>query len=390
MGPLDGMRVLDISRYGPGRYCAMILGDLGADVITVEAPRHSSNMHNIMTDDLGFRHIGQNRNKRSIAVDLKKPEGKEIIYRLTKKTDVVIETFRPGVVKRLEVDYEALSKINPQIVYCSLTGYGQDGPYSLRPGHDINFAAVAGILGLSGQKDRDPFHLPFQLGDVASISHATIAILSALLARDKIGKGQYIDTSMVDGLVFHLWHYAMMYFLQGQPPERPNLPTGSDMAWMNVYKCKDGGHITLACMEPSLWANTCRALDREDLIPLQFVSMDEQLKSYEELSKIFATKDRDEWVKLADTNDVPIAPVYTLEETFSDPHLEHRKVTVEMDHPKLGKIKLLNTPFKLSETPAEVRIRPPLWAEHTREVLSALLAYGDTEIDRLIKEEVIE
>jgi crotonobetainyl-CoA:carnitine CoA-transferase CaiB-like acyl-CoA transferase len=390
MGPLAGTLVLDISRYGPGRYCSMILADLGAEVITVEAPRRSLNLHSVMSDDLGFRHLGQNRNKKSIALDLKMGEGKEIFYRLAERSDVVIETFRPGVVKRLGVDYETLSNLNPRVVYCSLTGYGQDGPYAQRPGHDINFAGMAGILSISGSSSSPPMHLPFQIGDMAVISHATIAILASLLVRDQIGRGQYIDASMVDGIVFHLWHYAMMYFGTGATPGRSDLPTGSDQAWMNVYQAKDGKYLTLSCMEPSFWANLCRALDREDLIPYQFESVDKQKEMYEALSEVFATRDRDEWVKLADDADVPIGPVYTIDEVFADPHLKHRKAVVEVEHPRLGKIKLLNTPFKLSETPAEVKLRPPLWGEHTREVLSEFLGYGEEKINHLFQKNVIE
>lgn len=390
MGPLEGIMVLDLSRYGPGRYCSMMLADLGADVISVEAPRHSLDLHGVMSDDLGFRHLGTSRNKKSIALDLKKDEGREIFRRLAGQADVIIETFRPGVVRRLGVDYDTVSKLNPRIVYCSLTGYGQDGPYAQRPGHDITFAGVAGILGISGSSDGPPVHLPFQIGDMAGISQAAIAILAALHARDRIGTGQYIDVSMVDGLVFHLWHYAMMFFGTGKNPGRSDLPTGSDLAWMNIYQARDGKYFSVACMEPSLWANLCHALGREDLIPRQFEPIDSQRKMYDELSQAFATKDRDEWMKLADEADVPVGPVYTFDELFADPHVQHRKAVVEVDHPTLGKIKLLNTPFKLSETPAEVRTAPPRWAEHTRIVLGDMLGYSDADLDRLTQEKVIE
>jgi len=389
VGPLSGITVIDLSRYGPGRYCAMIFGDLGADVITIEAPRSSLGLHEIMSDDVGFRHLGQNRSKRSIAVDLKQPKGVEIIHSLSQKADVFIETFRPGVVNRLGVDYLTISRINQNIVYCSMTGYGQSGPYAQRPGHDINFAAISGMLGLSGSNNSTPVYLPFQIVDVVGICHATIAILAALFSRNSIKKGQYIDTSMVDGMVFHLWHYAMLYFQSGGPWKRPTLPTGSDISWMNIYKCRDGRYITIACMEPSLWRNTCRALNREDLISRQYGPADDQLKVYEELSSVFITKNRDEWIKLAD-DDVPIAPVYTLDETFADPHLIYRKATVEIDHPKLGKITLLNTPFKFSETPAEVRRRPPLWAEHTKEILQAHLNFSEEQICSLFEQKVVE
>lgn len=390
MGPLQGVRVLDLSRYGPGRYCSMILADLGAEVISVEAPRHSLDLHSVMTDDVSFRHLGQNRNKKSIVLDLKKEDGKDIFRRLAERSDVIIETFRPGVVERLGVHYDRLKELNPRLIYCSLTGYGQDGPYAQRPGHDITFAGLGGILGISGSKGGPPVHLPFQIADLAGITHATIAILAALHARDTTGKGQNIDTSMVDGIVFHLWHYAMMYFESGMNPDRSDLPTGIDHAWMNIYQAKDGKYLTLACYEPSLWANLCRVLGREDLIPHQFDPVDKQKEMYGALQRAFAGKDRDEWVRLADDADVPIGPVCTLDEVFSDPHLAHRGVVVEVEHPRLGKIRLLNTPFRFSETPAQVRTRPPLCGEHTEDVLRGLLGVSDEEINRLRAEGAIE
>ncbi len=390
MGPLTGTRVLDLSRYGTGRYCTMILGDLGADVIAIEAPRESMELHSVMTEDTSFRHLGMNRNKKSMAIDLKQQEGRDVFYQLAKRADVIVETFRPGVVKRLEVDYDTVRAMNPRIVYCSITGYGQTGPYSQRPGHDINFAGIAGVLSLTGSNQGTPAHLPFQVGDIAGISLATSSILAALLARERTGKGQHIDASMVDSLVFHLWHYAMMYFTSGEVPSPPQLPTGSDMAWMNIYRTRDDRYLTLACIEPRLWANLCRAVGREDLLDDQFTPPERQKDLYEELSMVFASRDRDEWTGLADTHDVPVAPVYTLDEVFADLHLKMRDAVVTVDHPKLGEIQLLNTPFKLSGTPAEVRTRPPLWAEHTRTVLRDDLGYSDREIEALLRQRAVE
>jgi crotonobetainyl-CoA:carnitine CoA-transferase CaiB-like acyl-CoA transferase len=199
----------------------MILADFGADVITVETPRFVSELPSLITDDTGARYLGQNRNKKSIALNLKKEEGRKIFYRLSEKADVILETFRPGVVKRLGVDYETVRKFNPMVVYCSISGYGQDGPYALRPGHDLNYVGLAGVLNMIGQKEGPPMYLPVQMADLAGgTSQATIAILAALIARDTTRKGQYIDVSMTDGVVFYQWTLAMMYlideYLQGQ------------------------------------------------------------------------------------------------------------------------------------------------------------------------------
>ena len=392
MGPLEGIRVLDLSRYGPGRYCSMILGDLGAEVIMVEMPRTAGQMPSMLTDDTEVRYVAHNRNKKCIALNLKKEEGKDIFFRLVEKVDIIIETNRPGALKRRGMDYDTVSKLNPRLIYCSITGYGQNGPYAQRPGHDINFVGLAGVLGLSGSKDGPPPYLisPMIADVLGGTNQAAIAIIAALFAREKTGKGQYIDVSSTDGLVFYHWIHGPQYLRDGRLPQRAELPTGCDIAWMNIYKAGDGKYLTLGCFEPWLWANLCRLVGREDFIPAQFGPIEKQKEMYEALSEVFATKDREEWIKLMDEADVCAGPVYTFEEMFSDPHFKHHKVVVEVEHPKLGKIKLLNTPFKFSETPAEVRTRPPLWAEHTREVLSNLLGYSEEKLDILLQEEVIE
>ena len=370
----------------------MILGDLGADVIMVDTPRTAGEMPSLLTDDTAARYVGQNRNKKCIALNLRTKEGREIFYRLVEKMDVVIENNRPGVLKRRGMDYATVSKLNPRLIYCSITGYGQDGPYSQRPGHDLNFVGMAGILGLSGSKNVPPVYTmsPMIADLLGGTNQAVIAIIAALYARMNTAKGQYIDVSATDGAVFYHWIHGPQYLLDATPPERAEFPTGIDMAWMNIYKAKDGKYLTVGCLEPWLWANFCHLIGREDLIPTQFGPLEKQKEMYDTLSSVFATKNRDEWVKLMDEADVCVSPVYTVEEVFSDPHFEHRKIVVEVEHPKLGKIKLLNTPFKFSDTPATVRFRPPLWAEHTKEIMSDLLGYSKEEVNRLLQKGVIE
>lgn len=392
MGPLDGVRVLDLSKYGPPRYCSMILGDLGADVIVVEMPRTAGQNLDIVTDDVGYIYIGASRSKRSIAINLKKEEGKDILRRLVEKSDVLMESNRPGVMKKRGMDYESLSRVNPRLIYCSMTGYGQDGPYSQRTGHEINFSAVSGIMGLTGSRNGPPVYLqsPIVADYLGGVTQAVIAIVAALFAREKIGKGQYIDVSITDGAVFYHCLDGQKYLLDGRVPERPEWPSGTDMACYNVYTAKDGKYFTVACPEPWLWEKLCGLVGREDFVPSQFDPIDKQTEMYGVLSEVFATKDRDEWVRILEEADISVAPVYDFKEMFSDPHFVQRGIAVEVDHPKLGKLKLLNTPFKFSETPAEVRGRPPLWAENTREVLSQLLGLSNEELDRLVREEVVE
>ena len=392
MGLLEGIRALDLSKYGPSRYCSMILGDLGAEAIAVEMPKGAGQTLDVVSDDMGSLYIGHNRSKKSIALNLKKEAGKEILYRLVEKADIVIENNRPGILKRRGMDYETLSGLNPQLVYCSITGYGQDGPYARRTGHEINFAAVSGIMALTGSKNGPPVYLqsPSIADLLGGVTQAVIAIVSALYARDRTGRGQYIDVSITDGAAFYHWIDAQQYLLEGSLPQRAESPTGSDVACMNVYKARDGKYLTVGCAEPWLWADLCRLLGREDFIPTQYDLTERQKEMYDAFSEVFATKDREEWVRLLEEIDVGLWPVYDFEEMFSDPHFRYRKITVEVEHPRLGKIRVLNTPFNFSETPAEVMSSPPLWGEHTREVLRDILGYADKEIDRLLEERVIE
>ncbi|MCJ7522829.1 MAG: CoA transferase, partial [Dehalococcoidia bacterium] len=232
MGPLEGVRVLDLSKYGPSRYCSMILGDLGAEVIAVEMPKNAGQILDVVSDDTGSLYIGHNRSKKSIAINLKEAKGREILYSLVEKTDVVIEANRPGILKRRGLDYETMSKFNSRLIYCSITGYGQDGPYAQRSGHEINFAGVAGIMALTGSRNGPPVYLqsPSIADLLGGVTNAVIAINAALFAREKIGRGQYIDISITDGAVFYHWIDAQQYLLDGKLPERPESATGSDYA----------------------------------------------------------------------------------------------------------------------------------------------------------------
>ena len=392
MGPLEGIRVLDLSKYGPSRYTSMILADLGAEVIVVEMPKTAGQTLEVVSDDAGSLYIGHNRNKKCIVLNLKKEEGKEIFYRLVQKMDVLIEANRPGVLKRRGMDYESVKNLNRRLIYCSITGYGQDGPYAQRTGHEINFAAVSGIMGLTGSKNGPPVYLqsPSIADLLGGVTHAVMAITAALFAREKNGKGQFIDVSITDGTIFYHWIDGQSYLLNGNLPERAESPTGSDMACLNTYEARDGKYFTVGCPEPWLWAKLCKIVDREEFIPHQFDDVDKQKEIYQAFSEVFVNRDREEWVKLLDDADISVGPVYDFEEIFSDPHFKHRKVLTEVQHPKLGKIKVLNTPFRFSETPVGVRASPPLWGEHTREVLRDMLGYKKAQIDHLLNEGVIE
>ncbi len=391
MGPLEGTRVLDLSKYGPCRYCSSMLGDLGAEVIAVETPKADSQVPDIVSDDTAMLYIGHNRSKKSITLNLKMEEGREILYRLVDKVDVLIEASRPGVLKRRGMDYETLSKLNERLIYCSVTGYGQDGPYAQRSGHEINFSGISGVLALTGSRDGPPMYLqsPSIADLLGGVTQAVIAITAALFSREKTGEGQYIDVSITDGTIFYHWLDGQQYLTNGSLPLRSESSTGSDMACMNVYKAGDDKYFTIGCFEPWLWANLCKLTGKEEFVDTQF-DLSRQAEMYEAFSEVFANRDRDEWVRLLDEADVSSGPVYDLGEVFSDPHFRHRKATVEVEHPRLGKIEILNTPFKFSRTPAEVRGRPPLHGEHTREILSNLLGYSEEQLLKLIESGVID
>ena len=392
MGPLEGIKVVDLSRNSPGRYTTMIMADFGAEVITVETPRTTGTQSFMFTDDTWFRYVGMNCNKKSIAVNLKLPKGQEIVHRLVDKADVFIEGFRPGAAARLGMGYDALSKRNPRLIYCAITGYGQDSPYVNRGAHDINVVALTGILGATGSKDGPPIHvISPQIADMAGGNiQAISSILAALYAREKTGKGQFIDVSITDGMMFMNWVMNLRYLINGFVAERSELPTGSDQSWLNVYKTKDGSYLALSCLEPHTWANLCKLVGREDFVPHHFSTMEKQKEIYDTFCEIFAAKDRAEWLKLFDEADVAGAPVNTVAEALSDPHVVYKGLVVEVDHPKLGKVKLLKSPYRFSETPVKPRQRPPLYGENTEEILKSVMGFKKKDIAGLRKEGVIE
>ncbi len=393
MGPLDGVRVIDLSRNSPGRYTSMIMADFGAEVYTVETPRTpGSKLSFMFTDDTWFRYVGMNCNKKSIALNLKHEKGREVVYRLVDDADVLIEGFRPGAAARMGMDYATLNKRNPRLIYCSITGYGLDSPYLNRGAHDINIVGLTGILGATGSKDHPPIQvISPQMADMAGgNTQALASILAALYAREKSGKGQFIELSIADGMFFFNWVMVTRYFANGVIAERSTLPTGSDNAWLNVYECRDGNYIAVSCLETYAWANLCKVIGREDFVPLQFGAIEDQQKMYDTLCEVFATKDRGEWLRLFDEADVAGAPVNTIDEAVVDPHFVHRGMVVEVEHPKMGKTKLIKSPFKFSETPVEPRRRPPLYGENTLEVLKDLMGAGEADIQALRDEAVIE
>jgi len=399
---LEGVKILDLSRLIPGTFCTMLLGDLGAEVLKIEAPGVNEFMGSARSlqgeeNRKKAAYYAPDRNKKSVVVNLKSEAGREIFYRLSRHADVIVEGFRPGVAKRLRIDYETISKLNPKIIYCSLSGYGQDGPYHAFPGHDINYIAMAGILGLIGFSGGSPV-IPLNLvADFAGAAlYGALGISIALVARNKTGKGQYVDTAYMDGAVSLMTWFTCGYFFDGSMLKRGESWLHGAYPYYGVYETKDGKHITIGCLEPHFWENLCRFLGKEEYIPYHFALEHTFHKPEDEkwdeirssLKQIFLTKTRDEWFELLIHNDVPAGKVYTPDEVFSDPQVLHRQMVIEIEDPTLGKIKQVGIAPKLSSTPGKVRSLSPLPGEHTDEILQEL-GYKREEIENLRQEGVV-
>ncbi|MGH7312927.1 MAG: CaiB/BaiF CoA transferase family protein, partial [Candidatus Rokuibacteriota bacterium] len=323
-----------------------------------------------------------NRNKRSMTLNLKAPAGQAIFRRLATSADVVVEGFRPGVMTRLGADYETLRTLNPRLVYCSLSGFGQDGPARSYPAHDLNYISLAGVLGLIGERDRKPA-IPLNLiADYAGASlHGALGIVLALLARERTGRGQHVDIAYLDTTIGLLAATPNMrfFFSDGIAPRRGEGFLGGSYPYYAIYETRDGKLLTIACTEPWLWENFCKAISRPDLVrfarrPDQFVraANAEEEAARQEIEAIIRTRDRDEWYALLVKADVCVGKVHDIEEVVRDPQVTHRQMIVEAEHPVLGKVRQFGIAIKLSDTPGTVRSAAPLPGEHTESVLTEL------------------
>ncbi|MBI2910461.1 MAG: CoA transferase [Chloroflexi bacterium] len=386
---LESIKVIHLSRTGPGHYCAMQLSDYGADVLNIEQPGYAAQRASGSAVSFA-RPRASNRNHRSMTLNLREPEGKGVFLKLIKGADVLIEGFRPGVTQRLGIGYDALEKINPRLVYCALSGYGQEGAYKGYVGHDINYMSYAGIVDLTGHADGPPIIPGMNMADMAASVHGALGILTAIIAREKTGQGQFVDISYLDGMV--AWHVNVAdgLFHGDPPPTRGGRAITGAQPCYNVYEAKDGKWLSLGCNEPWFWQNLCKALGREDYIPYQSAEGEKKDEIFRELRKIFKTRTRDEWISYFHSTgtDIACAPVYSFGEVFADPNITERMV-VEVEHPGAGKARYVAPPFKLSKTPFRIETPPPCIGQHTDEVLKGL-GYDSTAIQSLREKGIIE
>jgi crotonobetainyl-CoA:carnitine CoA-transferase CaiB-like acyl-CoA transferase len=390
MRPLDGITVLDLTRLLPGPMATMMLGDFGADIIKIEEPGAGDPARQLRAD---IKHPGAyflvtNRNKLSVAINLKDGRGRKIFLRLVETADVVVEGFRPGVMDRLGVGYGTLKKINPRLIYSAITGYGQDGPYRLRAGHDVNFLSVAGLLSVNGPKGGPPVLPGAQLADLAGGSlHAVIGVLLALQARARTGEGQFVDVSIMDGSLALMLVPFASFLASGAQPKRGDEDLSGRCACYQIYETKDGRHLSLGALEPKFWENACRVLGREDFIEKCFIDsvQEEMIAAFRE---IFKTRTTAEWLAAFENVDACITPINDVAEMIDHPPIKHRGLIAEIDHPTEGKLKQIAPTVKLSATPGAMRSPPPRLGEHTREILKSL-GHTDEMIESLMREGVI-
>ncbi|TXT64103.1 MAG: E-cinnamoyl-CoA:R-phenyllactate CoA transferase [Promethearchaeota archaeon] len=401
--PLENVRVIDLSRMLPGPYCSMILADLGAEIIRVENPKfpyanpppfYQKGRHRVSA----FNAIIM-RNKKSITLNLKKKKAKEIFYQLVKETDVVLETFRPKVTKKLGIDYETLSEVNKGIIYCSLSGYGQTGPYEQRAGHDMNYVGLCGILNLNRERkkygkenqERKPVVPGLQAADIGGGLMATIGILGALIERENnpTKEGQYIDIGMLD-TVFSFMPMAAAYHFSKDKSSSivPENPLHGSAPYYQIYKTKDGRYVTVGAIEMKFWHTLCETLGRKDLKLKQGASGQEREKVFDELQKEFLKKTQEQWMEIFKDKDACVAPIKDFREACEDPQLIARDMVVKQEHPKIGEILNVNSPIKYSRTPLTIKELAPKVGQHTKEVLKQL-NYSKEEIKNLKKDGVL-
>ena len=402
MQALEGVRVVDLTRALAGPYGTLMLGDLGADVIKVEQPGRGDESRGWGPPFVGEPYgpypgesayfIAANRNKRSVTVNLKSPQGQEVVRRLASISDALVENFRTGVLDEMGLGYEDLHRLNPRLVYCSISGYGRTGPYAERPGYDFIIQAEGGLMGITGPEDGPPYRVGVPIVDITAGMFAATSILAALRARDLTGEGQLVDVSLLDTQVALLANVASNYLVGGAPPRRlgnahPNI------APYETFRARDRW-FALAAANERQWEVLCDAIGQPDLKDdARFATNMARVANRPALLKVlneaFATRDAGEWLAALQEAGLPCGPINTVPDVFAHPQATARDLVQETEHPTAGTVRLTGFPYKLSHTPASVRRPPPLLGQHTEEVLTDLLNYTPAEVASMKEQGVI-
>ena len=392
--PLDGIRVLDLTQIMAGPFCTMLLADMGADVIKVEKPNGGDDIRGIGPpfingESSAFLQI--NRNKRSIVLDLKSEQGVEILLRMVKEADALVQNFRPGTVERLGLGYDDVRALNPALVYCTISGFGATGPYSDRPGFDLVTQGMSGLMSLNGVPGGPPTKLGVPITDLNAGMYGAYGVLCAYIDRLKTGRGQLVDASLLEGGIAYTFWESAIFFVTGDVP----VPMGSAHRLSAPYQAFStaDGYINVGAANQANWERLCNAIDRHDLLedPLFATNSDRMLNIGElatALQQTFSGERTEHWLEALERAGVPCGPIYDLSEVYSDPQVQAREMVVEMDHPVAGRIRNIGIPVKLSETPGTVRRPAPTLGEHTDEVL-AEFGFSAREIGRFRKSRVV-
>ena len=386
--PLEGVKVLDLTTVMAGPYCCMVLGDMGAEVIKVEnfPEGDGSRRFEPKINDESYCFAVLNRNKKSIALDMKDPKGLEIFMKLAARADIITENFRPGVVRKLGIDYDVVSKFNPGVIYASMSGFGQTGPYGGKGGFDIVAQGMSGIMMMTGYPGGRPAKVGIAMNDIASGVTALYGILGAYIGKLKSGKGQYLETSLLEaGLAWSHWESGA-YFGSGELPTATGTRHRRSTPYQ-AYKTQDG-YVTVGANNNKLWANFCNMVcsKPEWLTDKRFATLPARLKNIDELEKeieaVFATAPTAHWVARLDAAAVPGGPVYTYDQILADPHIKARDMVVEIEHPKIGRMKSLGLPVKSTGDLVQIRFAAPWLGQHSDEILKSI-GYADTDIAAL-------
>lgn len=401
-GALSHIRVLDLSRILAGPWCTQNLADLGAEVIKVERPVHGDDTRAWgppwinLEGKISSYFAAANRGKKSLTLNISSPQGKKIIEELVKISDVVIENYKLGDLKRYGLDYESLKVINPKLVYCSITGYGQDGPNAHKPGYDFVFQAIGGMMSITGEADAEPGGGPQKLGvavaDVITGMYSTIAILAALNSRDKTGLGQYIDMALLDGIIALGGNQITGFFADGKIPFRYGNAHASLVPYQ-VFAVKDG-EIVIAVGNDTQWQRFCEAINRPDLaIDPKWEKVTGRITGRSELipqlAKTMLEKGMNEWITILEQHDVPCGPINNYQQVFADPHVIHRGIKVDTPYEDGSIISTIASPLRLQSTPPEYKRPPPKLGDSNFEILNQLLGYSEESIEQLKKEKIV-